>query len=231
MQSEKYNKLPSQLSVDDLIEAANKQETFKEVLEASNDVIIFLTHFGLQQGAFPVNKRVLYKLYRQWSKDPVSRKFFALETGKYLFLRQIGKNDYYLINKDSFKLERKSFALLSKKRDKRKSPHFVQHFNNFLVHNAITQGKVYIPSYALHKVYKDWCKRMGKKPALSYNALFQFFELQFKSKRIETSKGKAFGVNENIWIYITKNEIETIKEARKKQSKVKNKKRSLETPS
>lgn len=230
MSNKKFNKLPTELSVEDLV-AATSQDGPEQVLESKNDVIPFLTHFQLKQGAYCVNKRVIYDLYRRWSKEPLTNISFNIEANKYLFSRQIGKNEYFLINEDSFKLERRSFQLISKKRDKRKSPRFVQHFNNFLTECSISEGSTYIPSYGLHKVYKDWCKRIGKKPRLSYNILFQFFDLQFKSKRVHTSKGKAFAVSENIKELISEEDIKSIQEARKRKSKIKNKERSPKTPS
>lgn len=228
LHTKKLNKLPSEISTEDLLKSINTaQDAQESIKEPHSDVTRFLTHYELQSGAYPVRQSVIYRLYRAWSKDPDERYAFGVEAAKYLFSRQIGPKYYYLINKDAFKLEDRSYQLL-KNRDKRKSPAYQKHFQNFLNAHSIQKGKIYIPCYAIHNLYKQWA---GKRPALSYGSLFQFLELHFKSKRVETSKARAFGLSDNIKDYISEEKIKELKEARKRKSKRKNKKSSPKTQS
>lgn len=200
-------KLPSQINTEDLLAALEKSELPKqitpEVIEYKNDILPFISFYEITPGAFPVYRKVIYNLYKQWSKDPVSSKVFSLEICKYIFSKQ--KNNtkyYYYINISAFKLAEKSFKLLKKQTiDRKKSPIYQKHFNAFLKHYDIHSGKTYIPFPEIYHLYDLWTFKNNKKP-MAYKTVHSFCRLNFEEKRIGNSKGVAFALNPSIKTYI-----------------------------
>ena len=227
--AKKLSKLPSQYNTEDLLAALDKidgrkseptQPIESETLEYKNDILPFLGFYGLQAGAYPVYKKLIYTLYRQWSKEPVNERTFSLEANKYIFLKQLGKREYYYINQSSLKISEKSFKLLKKQtQDVTKSPRYTTHFNNFLKQHDIKSGNLYIPFYGIYYLYDIWCFKINRKKKMGYRNLFNFCTLNFKQKRIDDSRGIAFALNKNIKKHLNEKQLEEIRKARENEKK------------
>jgi hypothetical protein len=218
------NKLPSAITTEELLKYAETQTT--EVIEESsnpqNDAVKFLLNFNIKSGGYPIRKNLLYQLYRTSSTVPLKPRVFAAEVAKYIYKRQIGKFEYYLINEPSFILSKKAFKLVeNKKKPRIKSPTYQKHFEAFLEHYNIKKGKTYIPFYALHYLYDKWCFKIKRKQPLGYNNLHDFFAIYFKYKRIGDSKAHVFAISNNIMEHITPDEIKEIEKSRQTKSKSK----------
>src|SRR6478735_8515513 len=110
--------LPSQLSFEELMEMMNSQEEApsNEITEFMNDIVPFLTHYGITPGDMPVSKKLLYKLYQTYSKAPANKQEFSLKVGEYITDKS---STYYYINQDNFAISKHLYAE-QKKKDKTK---------------------------------------------------------------------------------------------------------------
>ena len=211
------SKLPSALSTEELLEIASKNtpiddiDTSESGIEAPNDAVKFLLRFNLRPGGFPIQCSLLYKLYTASTHNSVSRHTFGTQCGLYLYQRQIGTKNYYLINEPAFTLSTRAFKLIAKKKkNPLTKPTYQKHFESFLKHHNLKKGKTYIPFYALYHIYDKWCFSIKRKQPMGYVTLHKFCVLYFKSKRINDSQGLMFAVSSNIMEHITTYEIKEI---------------------
>jgi hypothetical protein len=219
------NKLPSELSEEELLSSASNvsTEAVSEDVLQELDTLKFLTQFNIQSGAYPIGSKVLYNIYRQWSKTPVTNRIFQNITTQHLINGYISLRRYYYINISTFKLSEKSI-LLSKKnlKDKRKSPRYKQHFENFINHFSLDKGEfVWIPSYVLFYLYDRWVYSYKKTRPLGRTNFVKFCSLYFEEKRIGSNQVSWYSVSKGVYSYVSEKEIKELKEAQKKHKKVK----------
>lgn len=236
-------KLPHQLSEEELIDAIEAKEEpiheqYSETLEEiinyptmSDDTVGFLSTYNIQPGNDVVLCRMLYDLYKLWSKEPVSKGEFQHEVGKYLLTQQKNDKVYYLLNKNSFRLTEAAFELINQKTiDKSKSLPWRKHFESFLAKYEIKSGNYYIESFALYDLYDEYVYETGKKAPLSQEQFFNMCKVYFLGKRITQNRVTWFGVDESITTVLTQQRLESLrrnrvlqhgkKENKKKQRKV-----------
>lgn len=201
------------LTVDELLESLNNQEQSEQVLEYHNDVLPFLTHFSIISGAYPVLNSLIYKLYKAWSKNPVSQNVFSLTANQILFHIKRGSKSYYLINKPAIKIAESEFELVrGKKRKLDKSPLYRKHFENFINKHNLLKEEIYVESYVLYYIYDKWCYSINRKIPLGYDSFVMFCGLYFKNKRITNSNMKWFLVSKELYQYVTEEELKEVKE-------------------
>jgi hypothetical protein len=190
-------KLPHLASEQELLEALSKDEPAPTVLTSQptfgNDIVSFLSFYDIQLGEDKVTLRMLFHLYKLWSKNPVSRETFAKQMGIY-----IGKSirGYYFINKGTLKLTEEAFRLVNEQTvNKAKSVPWRRHYEDFLTHHSITTGKYYIESYILFMLYKEYIVTTDRK-ALSYVQFNNLSKVYFKDCKQNDHGVYLFGINE-----------------------------------
>jgi hypothetical protein len=207
-------KIPANLlTEEELIASLDNKETKGEVLRYFNDVLPFLSHFNIHSGESLVSKKILYKLYSQWSKDPVTLTKFVNTTKDIVFDVQVNGQQYFKINESAIEISKKTFELVSSKtRDLDKSPVYRVHFENFINKYSLDKDETYIQGYVLWHLYGKWCYGINRKNKLGYRSFIMFCKLYLTSKRT----GKLFywfKVSKEIYNYVTKEEVEEIKKA------------------
>jgi hypothetical protein len=223
-------KLPNEISNEKLLELLDTAKPETADTKASKyDIISFLTHFDIKPGDQLIKARLLYDLYRQWSKHPVPIALFGSEVTKYLLVHSYGRNTFYKLNQEAFKLSEKAFKLMSSRKiNKPKSPRFRQHFENFLKHYGLKGGTVWIEGYVLFYLYDKWVYNINKSKPFGYNTFLQMCKLYFKHKRRTTSQMEWYAVDAGIKKLLseeTMNEIRLGKKLRdEREEKRKNKK-------
>lgn len=206
--------LPSQLSYEELINLLDSEETkTTEIIEYMNDIVPFLTNYGITPGNTQVSKKLLYKLYKMYSKNPVSAFDFNTKVGEYITENNA---NYYYINQDNFSISRHIYKE-SEKKDKTKSLTYQKHFNWFLTEREIKSGNKWVEGFILFFIYKDFCKSRRINNKLGYVNYHKFLKLHFQHKRIKGNRSLWFKIDEATYNLLSEEEKNVIREARQKK--------------
>lgn len=213
-------KVPGTYTEEELLQAL--EEASVEELEAPilyNNVLAFLSFYGIKPGKQKVKRDSIYRLYKQWTKDAKSPMLFATEINNHLDYHHNQSNtkrSYYLININSIKIRNQIELLkLANKRDKTKNLRYIKHFDKFITENNITVGTYYIESFVLHSLYDRWNYNKTKKAnPLGFKSFIRFLKLHFKIKRLSPGSSNMyyFGVDRSILNHFTEEQLVRIKE-------------------
>lgn len=214
-------KTPTSHTDEELLNALDQETQSNETPNyIYGEIPAFLSAFKIEQGKDVVPTKLLLELYRSWSKDPLTKLQFECEIAKYLLIHQKGPRFFYLINQKAFNLSQSAYKLLeSKTRDRTKSPPWKLHFESFLTKYGIKPGDFYIESFILYNLYDKYVYEIGKKQPLGYEQFHYFCDLYFDNKRLTQNKVSWFGVDKSIKNIITDDDINTLRESRRKRGK------------
>jgi len=210
--------LPSQLSYEELLNILDSSESsnpIEPILEYMNDVVPFLTNYGITPGNTTVSKKLLYKLYKAYSKNPITISEFNTKVGEYITDKT---TQYYFINQDNFAISRHIYKEIEK-RDKTKSLTYQKHFNWFLTESELKPGNKWLEGFILFFIYKDFCKSRRINHRLGYLNYHKFLKLHFKYKRIKENRSLWFKVDEKTFNILNEEEKNVIRNARKKETR------------
>lgn len=193
---DEQKKLPHLATEQELLEAISKDEPAPTISiqqpTFGNDIVSFLSFYQIQLGEDKVRFRMLYHLYRLWSKDPVSKETFGKQIALYLG----PSHGSYNINLGTLRLTEEAFRLVNEQTvNKAKSVPWRQHYESFLSHYSITPGKYYIESYILFSLYKEYIETTDRK-ALSYVQFNNLSKVYFKDRKQNDNGVYLFGINE-----------------------------------
>jgi len=189
-------KQPIQKTTQELLNELNTPvESTEEKIQNQDTVITFLRFYNIEPGPHYIKDKYLYKLYKQFTENPVSSVLFQTRMGEYLKSvnpifrekrKQIGK--HYLINKKQLNLAEKALEILEKenKKPSHKSIVWKNHFENFLNKYGIKPGKdkyIWVSTNTLYDLYDKWVYEIKKRRALSKRELVQFCKIYFEYKR------------------------------------------------
>jgi hypothetical protein len=151
--------LPTDYELEELLKLVNSSKDDPHVygdLEP-NDIVLFLSTFEIQPGQNLVLHKLIYQLYKLWSKQPLNHQHFSIEMAKFILPKDVDNRHYYLINSSAFKLSAKSYQLIAAKTiDKTKSKNYRRHFDAFLKHYDLKPGKCWLESYLIYYLYDLW---------------------------------------------------------------------------
>jgi hypothetical protein len=206
--------LPSQLSYEELINllGSSEPEPTEQILEYTNDVVPFLTNYGITPGNVPVSKKLLYKLYKTYSKNAILINEFSTKVGEYITDKS---TLYYYINYDNFAISKYIYSETAK-RDKTKSLIYQKHFNWFITEKQVKTGSKWVEGFVLFYIYKDFCKLRRVNPKLGYVNYHKFLKLHFQNKRIKGNRSLWFKVDQDTYSILSNEEKNVIREARQK---------------
>jgi len=202
--------------------ASESEDITTKVIEYENDVVPFLSHYNITPGSTPVNKRLLYKLYKQhYSKDPLSSTQFHLIVGMFIVSYWNKAGGFYRMNQDNFTVSTHIFKEYNEHRvEKTKSNTYRKHFELFLKKKSISNGNKWFEGYYLHEIYKDYCRELKlTRPKLGRDNFHKFMKLYFKHRRISDSRAMWYMVNEETTKLLTEEDKNGIKERRSKKER------------
>lgn len=163
----------------------------------NNDIINFLNHFKIKSGRFKINSRILYSIYKTWSKEPrVERTFFR-------FVNRILEKDRSnncLISLESIRLHQDLYEFLNKnKKSVEKVKNYKAHFESFIKYCGFTPGDFYIKESALYYIYDAWTYKNKNKSPLGEATLLRFFNTYFEIKKTKENNKivKYLGINKD----------------------------------
>jgi hypothetical protein len=221
--------LPGNLALEDLLEAINNPQEHTSPESPINEdasVYGFLITYGIKSGESTIKSRLLYELYKCWTKTPLTKTQFEKHVTKYLINSSRSGQTVYLIDKDAFKIgeEIQKFLIPN---NKTKSKSYKKHFETYLTKYNIKPGTYWLESYILYFLYDKWIYSIKKKAPLGEKQFFNFCKLYFKYKRNDSSRVMWFGLDkESLMKTVTEDQLRRIRKGRrflygKKQKKYK----------
>ena len=206
--------LPSQLTDEEILALLDAEdqlwdEDITKIFDYNDDIVPFLSNYQITPGTTPVSKKLIYKLYRAYSKQPLDQHNFNIQIGKYI---SPGR-DHFLINMDQFVVSKHIYEA-EKTRDKTKSLAFQKHFNWFVEEAKIEKGRVWIEGFILFYIYKDFCKSRRVNPKFGYVNFHKFLKLHFEYKRLKGNRSLWFKIDEQTANFYTEEEKNVIRQAR-----------------
>jgi hypothetical protein len=206
--------LPSTLTDEEILALLDSEDVEEEVLQVFeyddvDDIVPFLTFYNITPGTTPVSKRLLHKLYKLHSKDPIELNFFNIQVGR--FVPIVGAN--FLLNMDNFAISSHIYKA-EKTRDKTKSLTYQKHFQWFLETRGIESGNVWIEGFILFFIYKDFCKSRRVNTKLGYVNFHKFLKLHLPYRRIKGNRALFFRVNKETATIFSKDDCDKIRAAR-----------------
>jgi len=182
-----------------------------EILESYNDVVPFLTNYNITPGDTLVSKKLLYKLYKTYSTEPMNSMEFAMQVGEFVE----AKGMFYRINIDNFAVSKHIYAEQNKI-DKTKSITYQTHYNWFVKEIGMNRGLKWVEGFVLFYIYKDFCKSRRVNPKLGYNSFHRFLKLHFQFRRKNENRSLWFRVDDKIHNLLTEAEKDVLRDARQK---------------
>lgn len=225
--------LPSQLTEEEILAmlASEDDEVVPkaEIFDYSDDIVPFLSFYNITPGKTQVSKKLLYKLYKTHSKNPVPELNFNTVAGRYVE----GTRNHYLLNTDNFIISQHIYTA-EKTRDKTKSLTYQKHFDWFMEQRGVERGVSWVEGFILFYIYKDFCRSRKVKPKLGYVNFHKFLKLHFRFKRMRENRSLWFSVDYKTANILTETEQGIIRDARTKEtgrSKEESKSGTEEVPS
>ena len=153
-----------------------------------NDVMEFISVYNIKSGKEEIASKLLYKLYKLWSKQPVKKRTFAMTfTDLFPSINSIDGTKYNLIlllDKKAINLKQEAYNFI-KKNDKTKEKGWMEHFEKYLYFFSIKSGSLFIKDSVLYKLYSRWYGK--KRRPLGFDQFNNYCKLYFKNKLIKTN--------------------------------------------
>lgn len=216
--------LPSQLTDEQILAMLESEEVVEEsaqIFDYSDDFVPFLAFYKITPGDTPVSKKLLYKLYKTYSKQPLDFLNFNVQAGTFLSKTQ----NHYKINMDIFAISKHIYEA-EKTRDKTKNLGYQKHFQWFLTEREVTSGTTWIEGFILFFIYKDFCKQRRVNPKLGYVNFHKFLKLHFQFRRVKENRALFFRIDNKTATIFNGEELEKIRAARAKKTRRGEKKES-----
>jgi hypothetical protein len=208
--------LPSQLTDEEILALLESNEEVEVinagVFDYNNDIVPFLSFYNITPGDTKVSKKLVYKLYKTYSKEPLTQHNFTTQIGNYIE----HDRDHFLVNIDQFAISQHIYEA-EKTRDKTKSLSYQKHFEWFLSNAGVETGVDWVEGFILFYIYKDFCKSRRVHPKFGYVNFHKFLKLHLPYKRIGENRSLWFRVNDHIANKYTEEEKNVIREARTKK--------------
>jgi len=210
-------KLPSTVDLDTLLEALKSNEPV--VIEDTSDVNTFIAQFNILPGSYPISKAYLYKLYKGWSKNPISRNSFTIHLNRYFISSQYK----FCIDKPALNISPELQKLLAPKRKYTKNPNNHKHFKYFLDKYNIKEGNYWIEGYILFSLYDSWTYQIRKEKPIKQYIFLELCEIFFETKTIDNTK--YFQVDKSILNHLSEKIMEELRNGYKNYENGKKKKK------
>ena len=213
----KKSKLPSELSLAELLEKVEGQDLTEEYHKVSlNDpVLSFIQHFKISEGTHSISVRDLHKLYKLWeSGKKLTLNAFTFHLNHYLPGKKIGANTFFKVNLDILELVKK-IEENSKNRNLFNSIVIHKHFEKFLRDTDLKPGGVWVEGDILYYIYNNWCDKVKRKQPLTYVYFIGFCELNFDKKTL--SGMEWFRVSQSVKQQIKPEEVARWRQGRLKR--------------
>lgn len=94
--------LPSQLTDEEILALLESEDevdvVVAQVFDYNDDIVPFLSFYNITPGDTPVSKKLVYKLYKTYSKQPLDKVTFITQVARFVSHR----GDHLFLNTDNF---------------------------------------------------------------------------------------------------------------------------------
>lgn len=185
------NKLPSNLTEEDLINLLNNDNSSQKSDKNQNNlptVLQFLAVFEIKPGKNPIKSTGLYKLFKKWAgHTEYTQNQFTLEVGQYI---EHTRKGFFLIDQDTFKISQRILHQINQKKPKRNLTvnKLKEHLDKFIIDNNLKRGNNWIDLEEFHKFYWTWAYKTKKAKRIYFNDFCKVIKLYFEVKKDQNNK-------------------------------------------
>jgi hypothetical protein len=207
-------KASNKLTTEELLSIIDGKTTGKENLLNQglelykNDVLEFLKVFNIKEGKDRVKDIVLYKFYRTWSRNGISRRSFVIEITHIFQAIRYRYGSYFLLNKSAISIKKESWNY-NRPNLKTRSKAWKAHFDKFILYYNIKKGRLYIKDSILYNLYDKWTYSTHKRHPLGEFQFNSFCKLYFKHRI--TNQTNYYELDESIINHFSEEMIKEIR--------------------
>jgi hypothetical protein len=161
------------------------QET-DTISKDGTDAFTFLEFYNIKSGKHKVKRKALYKLYKQWSHEPIKSIEFTTKLSLYL-----DGDDYrWFINKDPLK------QIIPLIKPKKSNPKSYRNTYLFFTEMGWKKGPYFYPASTLFYMASEWAKKNRKVPP-GQQAFYVMLTMTFPRKIIDAFN-REYGINKEL---------------------------------
>lgn len=182
-------KLPVTKSTEELLKDLEvPEEIVEEKIESKDTVITFLRFYNIEPGLEKIHQRQLYKLYKEFTENPLIQYTFAENLSLYIPWTMVKEQKVYLINQKAMNLSEKALEFLDKqtKHPRHKALPSQAHFKNFVDKYNIKRGTgtnwIWVSAVIFYNLYDKWTYSIKKKSPFSEKSFRDLCKLYFEHK-------------------------------------------------
>jgi len=175
--------LPQELDLESLLSKAIEESghTNEEEHIVHDNILEFMSFYNIKSGEHPVKRRVLYKMFKAWSKaEDYGPNYFGLKLTQFFE----SDNANVFINYDALDLTKRAKEVFFKKENtsRTKSKHYKQHIEKFMKDLSVTSGDYSVQGVALYYIYEAWALETRKKvlDIRDFCAILKFYLPHYK---------------------------------------------------
>lgn len=210
MEKNKQPKLIHEYTVEELLSLIGspteeiKHKSEEEYVE--NEVIRFLAYYDIKPGNYKINTRVLFRLFKSWSKNKTYKyqtflrnMFNQLQSGRKTHNAE--KSVYLKVDKSLLSITRFLEESKPKRVNFRKTLFYKKFMEEFIEEHKLASGPIYVEADILYYLF-DFYNQKKKRRMISFERFVSMCHLYFSEKQLGFGS-TWFGVNESIKSLIT----------------------------
>ena len=220
-------KSPHSLKTDELLDLLDGKEVIEDVkVEYKNDILGFISTFGIEPGEEKIKQHTLFTIYKAWSQDPLKKTEFLAQMRDFLPTSRISNSYGFAINQSAIKLTHAAYKHFTNENHQLSGRRRTKHFENFLKFHSLTPGERWIHFEILYFIYDKYCHATGLDEHhtmyLTKEAFPAYCKLFLRHKN--TKHGTLYGLSNNIESFfqigqLQRMEIEYSKDVKKEKPK------------
>lgn len=172
----------SKLTDQELLEIIQTSEPTPEA--PTHNLSLFISTFGLEEGTLKIPVKLVYRLYKLWSKEKMGESAFYQAMALLLPNKvEIGDTTCYLLNENTVRITESIYRLIKDKKVKKENTHYYKkHFESFLKSCNITKGSDWTKVTDLRTTYLAWVKTKYKRNPLGLKNFEGFCKLYLDTR-------------------------------------------------
>lgn len=208
-------KLPNSKSLEELLKDLENPSESETIQVEEDSILTFLSFYNIEPGKEKIKDTLLYKLYKQFTKDPKSAQGFHTAIGSYIpTVTEFNYQRFYLINQKVLNLSKRALEFLKKDVKARPRHRVISlriHFDNYMKKYALEPKDEFIwASFdVLYNLYDKWTYEIKKKNRLSLEEFRKLCQIYLIHKENKTAQW--FKVNISITKHLSKEMDKKIK--------------------
>lgn len=218
----KLKKSAHTLGTDELLEMLEENNVLQDApIVYKNDVLTFISAFGIEPGREKIKQHTLFTIYKAWSQNPMKKQEFLKEMRNFLPSCQVSAARAFSINHSAIKLTHEAYKHYTNENIRLKSKHWAIHYENFLKFHALTPGKYWIYADMLYFIYDKYTHATGLDKTgvhhMTSNTFSVYSKIYLKHKK--TKNGIKYAVSDNIQGFFQIGQLERMNKAHEKEDK------------